>query len=92
MGAPGNLNRVFGWALLQVDKNFILLLYGRMLTGIQGVDLRLGNLAFSGCMLFMGAISQNLIRRAQTDDGTCSQMLNDKCINALQNQLEEIAF
>lgn len=43
-------------------------------------------------MLFMGGLSQNLIRRAQTDNGNCSQMLSDKCINALQNQLQSIAF
>lgn len=58
----------------------------------KGVDLSVGTLPFSGCTLFMGSLSENLIRRAQTDSGNCSKMLDNDCIEALQYQLEQIAF
>ena len=54
--------------------------------------MRIGNLPFSGCAFFMGGLPENLIRRAQTDNGNCSKMLDDDGITALQGQLETIAF
>lgn len=40
----------------------------------------------------MGEVSQNLIRRAQSDSGNCSAMLDDACVTALQKQLQTIAM
>lgn len=62
------------------------------LTHVEGIDFRQGNLDYSGCTLFMGGLSQNLIRRAQSDPGNCSETLDNACVTALQNQLESLAM
>jgi hypothetical protein len=62
------------------------------LTHVEGIDFRQGNLDYSGCTLFMGGLSQNLIRRAQSDSGNCSETLDNACVTALQNELESIAM
>ena len=62
------------------------------LTRVKGIDFRRGDLGYSGCSLFMGGFSQNLIRRAQSDSGNCTQMLDNACVAALQSQLETLAM
>ena len=85
-----NFQRIVGLGLQQVcsSQDRICL----KLTYVKGIDFRRGNLDYSGCSLFMGGLSQNLIRRAQSDPGNCTQMLDEACVAALQNQLQSIAF
>ncbi|KAL1989408.1 hypothetical protein VTN96DRAFT_170 [Rasamsonia emersonii] len=51
-----------------------------------------GDLPFSGCAIFMGGLSDNLIRRAQADNGNCSATFDDDCVEALLDQVRNTAW
>ena len=58
----------------------------------QGIDLRVGNLAYSGCAFFIGGFSYNLINRGQNDNGSCTSMCWESCVDALIHQAANTAF
>lgn len=53
-------------AALTLGKNKSIITLLQMSTSAAAI------LPFSGCAIFMGGLSQNLIQRAQTDNANCS--------------------
>ncbi|KAJ9606929.1 hypothetical protein H2200_008940 [Cladophialophora chaetospira] len=50
----------------------------------KGTDLNNGGNPYSACAFSFKGLPQNTIERGQHDDGTCTQMLSQKCVAALE--------
>ena len=51
--------------------------YSHLLLGLLDTNLHHGDFPFSACVIFMNGLGENLITRAQNDNGNCSQTFND---------------
>lgn len=52
----------------------------------SGKDLRSNQPIYSACAILFEDIPDNLVRRGQDDDGTCTQTFSKECVDALQYQ------
>jgi hypothetical protein len=55
-------------------------------------DIRQGNLSYSACAIMFLDLPDNLIRRGQTDEGSCMQTFGEECVKALADQAGTTGF